>query len=211
LGADTLDQIAVMQDTISNGSAIQNDYPLLRFERGIFNTVSITPELNDQNEFVMSRFANEGLGAENLTNLVVRGLTMSGFHFILSSFGAPFVIEMDNIRVRQHTDVPPGSTVGEELAANPSNVQNLIDPSLVAVYPNPGADYVVVQIDLEAAVLVELRDAYGRLLPNMGAVLANPAPQVLSLSELPVGVYYLQFRRAKDGLLLHSRPLSVAR
>lgn len=210
-GFDTLNQIAVIRDTLNNGFASQNTYPLLRFARSEFNTVSITPQINDENEFVMTRFANEGLGDENLDTLTLTSLRMSGFHFIVSSFSPGFVIELDNIRVRQHTDTPPGSTVGAEMVADPSSIRSLIDPTLVRVYPNPTSDFMMVEVDLQTDVRVQLLDANGRLVSGVGALLPNALPRSIDISAVPAGVYVLQLLRAEDGALLHGRQLMIAR
>jgi hypothetical protein len=210
-GFDTLNQIAVIRDTTDNGQASQNSYPILRFDRRAFNTVSITPHINDQNEFVMTRFANEGLGDENLDTLTVQGLNMSGFHFIVSSFGAPFVIEMDNIRVRQHTDNPPVSVVGMEMGADPNSLPSMINPELVEVYPNPASNQLVIAVDWETDVQVRLLDASGRLVTGVGALLLDATPRTMDLTQVPVGVYVLQFVGANDGQLLHGRQLMIAR
>ncbi len=210
-GFDTLNQIAVMIDSTSNGSASQNSYPILRFDRFEFNTVSITPQITANDEFMMTRFANEGLGDENLDTLTVNNLTMSGFHFIVSSFAPSFVIEMDNIRVRQHADAPPSSTVGAEQNADPNRVQELIDPSLVQVYPNPAESFVNIRVDLEENILIQIADAQGRMIPRLSTPYLSTNGQTLDLSKLPNGIYFLQLRRITDGALLHSHRLSIVR
>lgn len=210
-GFDTLNQIAVMIDSTNNGSASQNSYPILRFDRFAFNTVSITPQITASNNFMMTRFANEGLGDENLDTLTVNNLSMSGFHFIVSSFSPSFVIEMDNIRVRQHTDTPPLNTVGMEQNADPNRIEELIDPSLVQVYPNPAETFVNVRVDLEEDILLQISDAQGRMIPNLSTPYLSTNGQTLDLSPLPAGIYFLQLRRSSDGALLHSHRLSIVR
>lgn len=208
-GFDTLNLIAIMRDTISNGFASQTTYPLLRFDRFAFNTVSITPHINEAEEFVFTRFANEGLGDENTDTLVVNNINMPGFHFIMSSFAPSFVIEMENIRVRQHTPNPPASTVGSEEMADPSGLEYLIDPQLVSVFPNPTSDLVHIQVNWEEAMLLQLMDAQGRMIPNLSTSLLPNTRQTLHLSDLPAGMYFLQVRRASDRALLQSRRLSI--
>lgn len=210
-GFDTLNIIAIMDDTLDNGFATETLYPLLRFDRFAFQTVSITAETNEQNEIVISRFANEGLGDENTDTHVVQNINMSGFHFIVSGFGPSFIIEMDNFRVRQHTDTPPTSTTGAEMDADPSSVRHLIDPTLVQVYPNPANERITLNVDWPEEMVVQFSDARGRMIPNISTTLSAGTQQTLSVNELPAGLYYLQLRRASDGVLLHSRQLNIAR
>ena len=208
-GFDTLNQIAVMPDTISNGFATQNSYPILRFDRFVFNTVSITPQITAQNEFRMTRFANEGLGDENLDTLTVNNVSMTGFRFIVSTFGPSFTIEMDNIRVRQHSDNPPVSTVGEENMLDPNSVEDVRDISILALYPNPTADFVTLNVLGDEAVHLRLVDAQGRMIPKIDTRLLPGVQQTLDLRFLPAGLYFLQVYRSADGVLLQSKPLSI--
>lgn len=210
-GFDTLNQIAVITDTTNNGSASQNSYPILRFDRFAFNTVSITPQITENDMFMMTRFANEGLGDENLDTLTVNNLVMPGFHFIISSFSPSFIIEMDNIRVRQHSDQPPSSAVGAEQNADPNQVDDLIDPSLVQVFPNPAETFVNVRVDLNEDIQIQVSDAQGRMIPNLSTPYLSNNEQTLDLSQLPSGIYFMQLIRRSDGALLHSHRLSIIR
>ncbi|WP_425412704.1 DUF2341 domain-containing protein [Lewinella cohaerens] len=210
-GFDTLNQIAVMLDTTSNGSASQNTYPILRFDRFAFNTVSITPHINDDNQFVITRFANEGLGDENLDTFTVNNINMPGFHFIVSSFSNTFIIEMDNIRVRQHTATPPVSTNGAEIFLDPSNLTSLIDPSRVQVFPNPATEQSQISIDYQEPVSVQVFNAQGQQFSNLNIRLNPGQSASLATSQLPAGLYLLQFNRLSDGALLHTHSLSVVK
>ncbi|MCG8330845.1 MAG: DUF2341 domain-containing protein [Chitinophagales bacterium] len=210
-GFDTLNQIAIMLDTISNGTATQLTYPLLRFDRHEFNTVSITPHINDQNEFVFTRFANEGLGDENTDTLIVQNINMPGFHFIMSSFSPSFIIEMENIRVRQHTTNPPSSFVGEEQMLTPSSLDQIIAPTLLQVFPNPTQDIVYIKSDWKESIFIQIYDIQGRIIPNINVLLLPKSEQTINLSQLSSGVYFLQFRSVSNGTLLHSQKLNILR
>ncbi|MEL7249266.1 MAG: DUF2341 domain-containing protein [Bacteroidota bacterium] len=210
-GFDTLNQMAIMRDTISNGSATQLDYPILRFDRSAFNTVSVTAQTTAQDEFMFNRFANESIGDENLDTFIVNNINMSGFHFIVSSFAPSFVIETDNVRVRQHAETPPVSTVGMEEMTDPNNVTQLLAPSAVQVFPNPAQSYLNIRVDWEETMTLQLRDAQGRMIPNINTTLAPGAQHTLSTAQLPAGIYFLELRQASDGVLLHSRRVSIIR
>lgn len=210
-GFDTLNQIAIMHDTISNGTATQLTYPLLRFDRSEFNTVSITPHINDQNEFVFTRFANEGLGNENTDTLIVQNINMPGFHFIMSSFSSSFIIEMENIRVRQHTAYPPSNSVGEEQMLSPSSLDQLIAPTLVQVFPNPTQGIIRIKADWEESMIIQLYNSQGRMMPNINTSLLPKSEQTMDFSQVPSGIYFLQFRRASDRALIHSQKLNILR
>ncbi|MEL6659755.1 MAG: DUF2341 domain-containing protein [Bacteroidota bacterium] len=210
-GFDTLNQMAIMRDTTSNGSATQLDYPILRFDRSAFNTVSITAQTTAQDEFMFNRFANESIGDENLDTFIVNNINMSGFHFIVSSFAPSFVIETDNVRVRQHAEIPPVSTVGMEEMTDPNSVTQLLAPSAVQVFPNPAQSYLNIRVDWEETMTLQLRDAQGRMIPNINTTLAPRTQHTLSTTQLPAGIYFLELRQASDGVLLHSRRVSILR
>lgn len=211
-GFDTLGQVAVMLDTISNGFQSEGGYPFLRFERFAFNTASLTVGLNTDDYIQVNRFANVGLGTENVTPLIVSQTEpMTGFHFIMSSFSASQTIFLDNFRVRQHTPTAPMSTVGTEVVLDPSRLVHLIDPARVQVFPNPSKSSSQVSIDYEEAVLLQVFDAQGKQLNNLNLRLLPGEQAQINTEPLAAGFYFLQFVRLSDGALLHSRPLSVVK
>jgi hypothetical protein len=210
-GFDTLNQVAFMQDTLSNGFQIEGLYPLLRFPRFEFNTASITVGLNSDNNLRFTRFANEGIGDENTNEYIPFQLETTGFHFIMSSFSSSQNIFLDNIRVRQQTENPPVSTNGVEVFLDPSSVSTLIDPSRVQVFPNPATEQSQISIDYQEPVWVQVFNAQGQQLTNL-SIRLNPGESAsLTTKQLPAGLYLLQFQRLSDGALLHTQALSVVK
>ncbi len=205
-GFDTLNQVAFMPDTFTNGFATVNQYPLLEFPRFQFSTTSITVGVDDENMLRFTRFANVGLGTENTDEFIPEQLIAPSFHFIISSFSQQ-TIYLDNIRVRRHTDTPPTSTVGTE-QANPNDVPHLIDPALVRVFPNPATAPVQVSIDYDEPVLLRVFDAQGRQLATLNQVIHSSSPLTLDTRQLATGTYLLQFARQSDGEVLHLRRLN---
>lgn len=208
-GFDTLNQVAFIQDTISNGFQVEGLYPLLRFERFAFNTASVTVESNANNNLEFTRYANVGLNAENTNTYILEQATMPSFHFIMSTFSFNTTSQLDNIRVRKPADNPPTTSVGPQLISDPTGVSSLIDPARVQVFPNPTSDFAQVQIDVEEAVRLEIGDAAGRNLSVETVRLIGGQVEQLDLQQLPNGTYFLQFRRLSDGALLHTRQLKV--
>lgn len=208
-GFDTLNQVAFMPDTLSNGYQIEDMYPLLRFPRFEFNTASITLGLNSENKLRFTRFANEGIGDENTNEYIPIQLESTGFHFILSSFSFSQDVILDNIRVRQQTANPPVSTNGAEIFLDPSSLASLIDPSRVQVFPNPATEQSQISIDYQEAVLVQIFNAQGQQLKHLNIRLNPGESASLVTTQLPAGLYLLQFNRLSDGALLHTHSLSV--
>jgi uncharacterized protein DUF2341/type IX secretion system substrate protein len=208
-GFDTLNQVAFMADTVSNGFQVEGLYPLLRFERFIFNTTSITAGINTSSHLELNRFANESIGEENTDNYEFIEANMTGFHFILSSFSFTPTIKLANIRVRQATINPPSTTLGPELTPLPNSVNTLIDPARIEVFPNPSSTYSLVKIDIDEQVQMTIQDITGRQLP-IGNMLLDPGQSHrLDTESLPKGLYFLTFKRQSDGALLHTRKLNV--
>ena len=183
---------------------------LLRFDRNLFNTASITVGINEDDYLQVNRFANVGLGTENVTPLIVNQIEgMTGFHFIMSTFSFTPAIYLNNIRVRQHTATPPVSSNGAEIFLDPSSLTSLIDPSRVQVFPNPTTEQSQISIDYQEPVSVQVFNAQGQQLNNL-SIRLNPGESApLTTSQLPAGLYLLQFNRSSDGALLHAHSLSV--
>lgn len=208
-GFDTLNLVAVMRDTLNNGVATVTNYPLLMFPRNVFHTRSITVESNANQNLQVTRFANVGLGTENLDVFVQENMDMPGIHFILSSFSPNGPVQLDNIRVRQFAENPPSVTTGDELMATPSAVTFILDESAVKVYPNPATNFVRVELENATAVEFSLTDALGRAVsPGQIKQLAG-ASWELNVASLPQGVYYLQLLRPEDGKILQTKKLII--
>jgi hypothetical protein len=208
-GFDTLNQVALIRDTISNGFQVEGLYPLLPFGRDEFNTASITVESNAEDKLEFTRFANVGLNVENTDTYIMEQDTMPTFHFIMSTFSAFGPTLLDNIRVRQHADNPPSVLVGPQMISDPTSVSTLIDPTRVQVFPNPTTDFAQIQIDWQEEVQLLIHDAAGREIIIGQSQLLPGQTQQLNLQQLSNGTYFLQFRNQADGALLHTRQLKV--
>lgn len=208
-GFDTLNQVAIMRDTISNGVALVNNYPLLRFPRGVLHTRSVTVESNENDNLQVTRFANVGLGTENTDLFVQENVNMPSFHFIMSSFNAGSPTLLDNIRVRQFTDVPPVSSIGDELMATPSGVRFLLAASEVKVFPNPASGLVNVEIATAESVNIVMTDVLGRRVASQKVDQLDDNTWQLDVSHLDRGIYFLQLYRSPDGSLLHTRKVTL--
>jgi hypothetical protein len=108
-GFDTINQVAYMSDTISNGFQANGLYPLLPFPRSEFNTVSITAETNDANRLSITRFENVTYQAVNADIYEWAEAEASAFHFIRSTFG-PTPPILDTIRPRHSARTPSRSS-----------------------------------------------------------------------------------------------------
>ncbi len=208
-GFDTLNQVAIMRDTLSNGIALVNNYPFLRFPRGILHTRSVTVESNENENLQVTRFANVGLGTENTDLFVQENVSMPSFHFIMSSFNAGSPTLLDNIRVRQFTAMPPVSSISDELMATPSGVRFLLAASEVKVFPNPASGLVDVEIATVESVNIIMTDVLGRRVANQKVDQLAMNTWQLNVSHLDRGIYFLQFYHSTDGSLLHTRKMTL--
>lgn len=210
-GFDTINQVAVMQDTLSNGLAIINNYPILRIPRGELTTQAITAGVNANNFLEVTRFANVGLGSANVDTTVLTEAfdVAGGFHFIMSSFSPNFAITLDYLHVRQVVDTPPTFTVGEELMATPSSVSFALTSQQVRVFPNPVSAYLQVTVDAPDRVVLSLHDALGRQVAEGWRENASGTNWTLNVADVGRGAYFLRVARAGNGELLYTHKVLV--
>lgn len=210
-GFDTLNLVAVMTDTLSNGFGLITDYPLLRFPRNEFSTFEIYTQTSGDN-LTVNNFANLDNGGNNDTDQSLGTLVMPRHHFIMSSFSPNFPIELDYVFVRSTDaddlfDVPTIVTLDEELQAVSNSLPPLLTASSVKIFPNPATDRVRLEVDADFAFRIELSDALGRSYHPNGTNndLRNGAS--LNLAGLPRGLYTVRLLRASDGRWLQTSKL----
>jgi hypothetical protein len=209
-GFDTINQVAYMSDTISNGFQANGLYPLLPFPRSEFNTVSITAETNDANRLSISRFENVTYQAVNADIYEWAEAEASAFHFILSTFG-PSPIMLDNIRVRQSAVSAPTTSPGEELDPTTTGIATLVDSDAVQVFPNPASTYCMIQMNVTDQCTIEIVNETGQLVSPRARITNPAAPNRVDLTGLTPGMYYLHVHRLTDSALLQAKPFMIVR
>ncbi|MEM9527905.1 MAG: DUF2341 domain-containing protein [Bacteroidota bacterium] len=210
-GFDTINQVAVIQDTLSNGAARINNFPLLRIPRGELTTQAITAGVNANNFLEVTRFANVGLGDENVdTTVLTEDFDVAGgFHFIMSSFAPNFAITLDYLHVRQVVDTPPTSSVGGALMATPSSVSFALTSEQVRVFPNPVSAYLQVIVEVPDQIYLSLHDVTGRQITEGRREESSGTRWTLDLTDVARGSYFLRVARTRNGELLYTHKVLV--
>jgi hypothetical protein len=197
-GFDTINLPAIMEDTFSNGYAVETMYPLIRYPRFSMENASITAGVVNDTLNVY-RFQNFSSNSENVTTTYqLEQLPMSGFHFIVSSFLDAQTIYLDYLRVRKALpDVQiPSTSVGDE-QSNPASSQSDLSKNMTLdIFPNPTNHYWTVNLP-NGTSDIRLYDADGQLVnqwhqPTSVSFEINARP-------LPTGMYLLQVI-APDGI-----------
>lgn len=210
-GFDTLNQVAVLNDTFDNGFSTIIDYPLLGFPRNVQQTHSITIGVNDNSNIEARRYANVGLGTENTETRVLANFLTTGIHFILSSFSDFSPVSLDYLAVRQAVLSPPSTSVGPELMATPSNLTSFaLTADQVKIFPNPATTDITVQMEYREPILIQLFDASGR----QTAITTSaelPANWQINLTDLEAGNYYVRILDQASKKLLYTQSVIVVR
>ncbi|MBR9861378.1 DUF2341 domain-containing protein [bacterium] len=200
-GVDTLAQVAFMDDTTNNGVQVEGEYPRLGFTQNTLYHASLTAEVNDVDHLLVSRFANTSLGTENTNDYELMNAEMSGFHFILSTFG-PSPIRLGLIYVRQPESDSLVVSLGEEKDIENTTSINVVESSAVKVYPNPVANTLFIEgRDLRSSNL-EVHTIDGKTV--IRDELVNGSGNV-DVSMLESGIYIITLTDATGRLLLSSR------
>ena len=203
-GFDTLNLVAIMLDTISNGFATNITYPLIRYPSQTMQDAAILARINASNHLETNLFANLSSSSANTSADEVDAIEMTGFHFIVSSFLAPSTVYLDYLRVRKPALNPPTASFGVE-QDNPATtaVIELAPAGMIRVFPNPASDLVQIESRLNEPLEVSLFDPLGRLVyhgQQLGAI---------DLSSLSGGLYQLVLRRAEDRVVVYSEGLVI--
>lgn len=189
-GFDTLNQVAFMKDTVSNGYQVNGFYPIIRFPRNQYTNATIRAGI-EETMLTMDYFANldENSASDSIYQLVEK--KMSGFHFIVSSFLGAQTIYLDYLRVRKPSPENVVITFGEEEALVSDGISGLTQRLHFGISPNPASEIVRIS-GLEAGVYhISVVNSLGQKL-HAEEIRSFDGRQVeVNLNLIPAGYYWL--------------------
>ncbi|RMG58907.1 MAG: DUF2341 domain-containing protein [Bacteroidetes bacterium] len=188
-GFDTLNQVALMLDTTSNGYQVEGMYPLIRYPRFEYRHATIRTGLVDS-VLTFTYFANLTESSAQTDTFALTQVRMGGFHFLVSSFLSAQTVYLDYLRVRRDLPETLMATVGEEGALVASSLRDLIQLDL-SVSPNPSLGQVRLQGLPGGSVALQLFDLQGRRVWSQKSQATMGVPLQLDLGSQPVGWYSL--------------------
>jgi hypothetical protein len=209
---DTLNQVAYMSDTVSNGYQLNLDgpYPEITYERFTRYDTRIRAGIDADGHYQTTYFGNETLGSFSQDTFVWEPIELAGYHFILSSFSQAPTVTLDYLRARRPADVPPTYSLGNEMG-NPDFTATieLAPPGAVQLFPNPARGQVQLMVEIDEALRLEVYDSRGQRLRRTGLPGAFSRQMTMEVSDWPAGTYWVQLRRGRDGVLVYRQPLVV--
>ena len=206
-GFDTLNQVAFMGDTVSNGFQVEGMYPFIRFPRSQFIDGRIRAGIVDS-LLTMDYFAN--LSDASSTDSVYQFMQekMSGFHFIISSFLANQTVFLDYLRVRKPTPDSLSIEIGDESMAIANSIGKLTTALDLAISPNPAHDYLMIEGLPTGVFSVRLINIQGqRIFEEKIRALEGVETQI-KLQEVPRGLYWLAI--SNENSILCAKAVRVA-
>ncbi|MCB0641932.1 MAG: DUF2341 domain-containing protein [Phaeodactylibacter sp.] len=205
-GFDTLNQVALMQDTLSNGFQVEGMFPFIRYPRNVMQDATILAGINNSNHLQINDFENLSINSASASTYELISPEMTGFHFILSSFLSAHTIYLDYLRVRKPAANPPTGTIGDEVG-NISSTKELAGQGYFELFPNPAKGQVTLENHWTDKVAVQVYDALGQGVLRQDL---QPGAATLSLSGLAKGLYTMAIRTLDTGDLIYVDQLIIA-
>lgn len=206
---DTLDQVALMEDTISNGRQTDGMYPLILAPWGEFVTIRQRVGLNAAGNLRMTEFTNLDNGSTNLEEKIFPDLSMTGYHFIMSSFFGSSPARLDYLLAYRPLPLDFTPQFDEEQQATPSAVRPLLARDDLRIFPNPASDRLIVEVPTRDAFSVEFYDALGRNYNVRSSATELSGRVTVNTSTLPRGMYQLRLLRTRDGRLMQTAKVVI--
>jgi hypothetical protein len=208
---DTLNLIAIIGDTLSNGYATEVNYPLLNITKNVFQDVSFRPFVDENNKLFLERFSNVETGQVNDEVKDLGPFEMTGFHFVISSFSANQHVLLDEFRVRKILDTMPTTSIGSE-ENNPATVSTsfLNFDGTFELSPNPAKDFLTVQYEGEYTVRIEIYSMEGRLI-YQEVLGAGALSKTLSPQNWNAGSYIARLMDTKSNQILATKKLIISK
>ncbi|MCB0557184.1 MAG: DUF2341 domain-containing protein [Phaeodactylibacter sp.] len=204
--ADTMDILAHLADTMTNGFATDTNYPRISVPKEQMNNLRIKIAINEDGHLSITEFSNLDNGQSNTTERIVTFYTMDAFHFCLSSFSFGSHALLDYVRIRKAVAVEPTVSLGIEISNPLTSLQEIEGTAYFHAFPNPARSQCTVNFQgPQPAQRLQVFDARGALILTA----QNPSwPQQLDTSSYPAGVYLIQVEDALSNR--YTRQLIVA-
>lgn len=190
-GFDTLNQVALLLDTVSNGFQVEGLYPFIRFPRNRFNHTSIRAGIQDT-LLTLDHFANytEDQVADSVYQLTQ--IKMNSFHFIVSSFLGSQTAFLDYLRVRKPVPDAVSVSLGTEVVLIASSIADELVPTYnIRLSPNPAHRHLHITGLPAGTHALQLVNAQGQTVYRTRPTsIADQALQV-ELPEIAKGLYWI--------------------
>lgn len=204
--ADTMDIVAHLSDTMTNGYATDTDYPRVKVPKDQMNNLRIKAAINEDGHISLTEFSNLDNGQSNTNERIITDYAMDGFHFCLSSFFPGAHALLDYIRIRKAAEVEPAVNPGMEMSNPLTGTRETAEGYHFLLFPNPARGLCRLHFQGPQPIKhLRLFDARGALLM---AIPRPEWPQQLDTSGLPRGLYLVQAEDV-DGKW-YNRPFIVA-
>ncbi|MEO0896354.1 MAG: DUF2341 domain-containing protein [Bacteroidota bacterium] len=195
-GFDTLNQVAYMQDTISNGSQVEGLYPVIRFPRRQPTNGRIQAGIVD-NLLTLDEFTNLDDSSSNTNRYQLTQSPMGSFHFILSSFLGSQTIYLDYLRVRKIIPSEIGFEIGEEVNLNPNTSNTSLIQDQISIYPQPAINELYIKGLPIGSYELRIVNSLGQLELQQKFTAQFQQPKQISIEQLPAGWHMVQIRNGE--------------
>lgn len=204
-GFDTLNQVALNSDTITNGYSTNQSYPLIRFPRRVPTDGRLRAGMVGET-LRITEFSNTTENSTNTDTLELTEFRMSGFHFIVSSFIGQGIF-LDYLRVRkpggdsvafllgQEVLIADTTTIDTSNTDTLTNIGRLVDQQLV-IYPNPTQRQFIIEGLENGATTFAIRNLYGQEIWSMEKQIYS-SKESIKLPSLPEGHYWISIQNDK--------------
>ncbi|MBR9922889.1 MAG: DUF2341 domain-containing protein [Bacteroidetes bacterium] len=194
-GFDTLNQVALMLDTVSNGFQVEGFYPLIRYPRFEMQDATIAAGINNDTMLQCNYFSNNSISSASTETYILDNITMSGFHFIVSSFLSAQTVYLDYLRVRGVASNPPATSIGSEMDnTTPTGTAQALMPKELKVYPNPVQDVLYLENAGDQPFQIQLLNNLGQSVISAPLWLSPKGSQSIPVQKLTPGLYLLQLQ-----------------
>ncbi len=179
---DTLDIIALMNDTLNGGSNPGIQYPYVQVTRNDINIISVTTFTDENQDLNFTRFENHSSNDRNLDTLTVTQIEFSSMRPFFSSFGTP--IKVDFVGIRAGINAVPEIQYGVEKNLITSSQKIVLDET-IQIFPNPAVDNITIEASGRPVNRIEVYNLVGIKMMDL------PYKRNIDVSDLQPGHYLI--------------------
>ncbi len=180
---DTLDIIAIVNDTLNGGFESGIPYPNVKVPRNDMNIISISSFLDDENHLNFTGFRNYSTDSFNSDTATVTQTEFTAVRPFFASFSIPNKVAF--LGIREDVGGIPTIEYGAEEMLTATDISVEEGYPNITVYPNPTPNQLTIKGITEANVIIT--NNTGKIIKK--TVLLN---QMIDISGLPVGIYYIK-------------------
>jgi hypothetical protein len=197
---DTLDLIALMNDTLSGGSNPGLDpYPNIPVTRNELNIISITAFLDESKHLNFTRFENHSTGQQNIDTVNLPQMEFEAMRPFFSSFSTP--IKVEYIGIRPAISEVPEIILNEEVNLTISSTRHIASDFDIRLFPNPVQDRLQILTSQNVPERIRVINSLGQVALN------TPYLEMIDVSTFSPGLYFIQLdlengKRTIDQILI---------